>query len=651
MALALLILLVFQLAYASRANSITWDEAHHLFDGYNIWTLHDYGLNPEVPPLVKLTAAAPLLRMHLFVPPLQGRSEQTEAFLDGKDFVFRNDADKLLFRARMASAIFMLALAICVFLAGWEMFGPLTGLLALAFLVVDPNFLAHGALVTTDVPISCCIFAALYLAWRYAKRPTAGRLLVVGIVTGLAMVTKFTGLLLPPMLFLLAIAELLGARNRRVFGQRLLALVVICAISFGILWSFYGFRYRARPAGRELNPPLADYLNQLPNPQDARHLALLARTHILPEAYIFGLANTKITEFADTSYFFGHLYRHGSWPYFPAAFIIKSTLPFLLLLAAALALIAMGRLNRRSELWFLIIPPAFFFAVAMHSIMNIGHRHILPIYPFLYLLVAAAAASLIRINRRWSYAIAALLVWQIVTSVRVAPAYMAYANEAWGGPSSLHKYLGDANTDWGQQLKAANKYLQSRGIKNCWFAYFADGVVDNGYYGIRCKRLPTPENTVWLNLPMSVPPEIDGTVLISDGVLAGIDYGQGALNPYEQFRSIRPTAAIDYGLFVYDGHFKIPLASALAQTQKARNLLAEGHPDQALAEAQHAAALAPDSVTVQVALGDVLVKLHRDDKAQQHYRQALISAETVEPALQADSIPMLKAKLATLATR
>jgi tetratricopeptide (TPR) repeat protein len=150
---------------------------------------------------------------------------------------------------------------------------------------------------------------------------------------------------------------------------------------------------------------------------------------------------------------------------------------------------------------------------------------------------------------------------------------------------------------------------------------------------------------------MSVPPEIDGTVLISDGVLAGIDYGQGALNPYEQFRSIRPTAAIDYGLFVYDGHFKIPLASALAHTQKARNLLADGRPDQALAEAQHAAALAPDSVTVQVALGDVLVKLHRDDKAQQHYRQALISAETVEPALQADSIPMLKAKLATLATR
>src|SRR5215471_12960760 len=110
-ALALLIALIVQLAYGSRANSITWDEGHHLFDGYNIWKHADYGLNPEVPPLVKLTAATPLLRMRLFVPTLKGRDNQTEAFLDGQDFVFRNDTERILFRAQMASALFMLVLA------------------------------------------------------------------------------------------------------------------------------------------------------------------------------------------------------------------------------------------------------------------------------------------------------------------------------------------------------------------------------------------------------------------------------------------------------------------------------------------------------------------------------------------------------------
>lgn len=646
-ALALLLVLVCQLAYTSRANSISWDEGHHLFDGYNILKQHDYSLNPEVPPLVKMIAAMPLLRMHLAVPPLQGRSEQTEAFLDGKDFVFHNDADKLLFRARMAVSVFMVGLAVSVFFAAYEMFGPIAGLLALAFLVFDPNFLAHGALVTTDAAISCCIFLALYFAYRYAKQPTPVRLLLVALATGLAMAAKFTGILILPMLLLLALAEAFSTRDWRLFIRRIVAVVVVGFLSFGILWSFYGFRYRARPADRALNPPLADYLKGLPSRQDAHHLALLAHAHLLPEAYIFGLANTKITEFADSSYFFGHIYRHGTWLYFPAAFVIKSTLPFLLLLAVAFALITAGRLKQHRELFFLLIPPAFFFAVAMHSTMNIGQRHILPIYPFLYVLLAGGAAWLIQKNRQWGYAIAVLLFWQIATSTRVAPAYMAYANEAWGGPSSLHKYLGDSNTDWGQQLKAAKKYLDRRGIKNCWFAYFADGVVDTSYYGIPCKRLPTPENTVWLNLPMNVPPEIDGPVLISDGVLAGIDYGQGSLNPYQQFRSLRPTAAIDYGLFVYDGHFKIPLAFALAETQQAQNLVEAGQLDEALAAVQQAAAFAPSSVTVQVALGDILTKLHRNQEAETHYRQALRSAQTIEPQLQAGSVPMIEAKLAT----
>ena len=648
LSLFLLFVLVFQLAYSSRANSITWDEGHHIFDGYTIWKLADYGLNPEVPPLVKMVAATPLLRMPLRVPPLQRRPSQTEAFLDGKDFIFQNDADRLLFRARMTTAVFMVALAIVVFAAACEMFGSLAGLLALAFLVFDPNFLAHGALVTTDVGISCCIFIALYLAYRYAKRPSPIRLLLVGLATGLALATKFTGLLLFPMLFLLAVTESMAARDWRLLAHRTTALIAVGAIAFGVLWSFYGFRYRARPDGREMNPTLAAYLTQLPDPQDAKRLATVARTHILPEAYLYGLANTKITENADTSYFFGRIYRHGTRLYFPAAFVIKSTLPFLLLLAAAFVLIATGRLSQRRELFFLILPPVVYLAVAIHSHMNIGHRHLLPVYPFLYVLVAAAATCLIRQNRRWTYAVALLLVWQIAEAVRTAPGYMAYANEAWGGPASVHKYLSDANSDWGQQLKSTKRYLDSRGIKDCWIAYFVDGVVDTAYYGIPCKRLPTI-NTLWLNLPIDVPPEIDGPVLISDGVLTGIDYGQGPLNPYEQFRTLRPTAAIQHGLFVYDGHFKVPLASAHAKAQNARNLLAEDRPNDALTEAEQAAALAPDSVPVQTTLGDILAKLHRPQEAQAHYQQALVSAQTIEPELQEGSVPMLKAKIAALA--
>jgi hypothetical protein len=338
----------------------------------------------------------------------------------------------------------------------------------------------------------------------------------------------------------------------------------------------------------QLRPPLTAYLRQLPNPGDARHLPLLARFHLLPEAYIWGLANTKITEFADTSYFFGHVYRHGNWMYFPAAFLIKSTLPVLLLLALIPVAFFLGYRNRCREALFLAIPIGVYLVVAMSSDMNIGMRHILPLYPFLYALAAGAAVTLMAQNKRWIPLFAGVLLWHAVTSIRVAPGYMAYANETWGGPSQVHRYLSDANSDWGQQLKEAKTYLDARHVTNCRFAYFPDTAIDPADYGIHCKKLPTTDSLWWLNFPMDVPPAIDGTVLISDGDLQGIEFGQGSLNPYDSFRGKQPSKLIQGGLWVFDGRFDVPLASALVQAQHAENLLKEGDTSSAFVKAEQA---------------------------------------------------------------
>jgi len=79
--------------------------------------------------------------------------------------------------------------------------------------------------------------------------------------------------------------------------------------------------------------------------------------------------------------------------------------------------------------------------------------HILPVYVFLSVLIAGASWKLIEQNRRWAYVIVALLLFQVVSTLRSYPAYLAYANELWGGPSQSYKLLSDSNTDWGQQLK------------------------------------------------------------------------------------------------------------------------------------------------------------------------------------------------------
>ncbi|MBB5328648.1 ArnT family glycosyltransferase [Tunturiibacter gelidoferens] len=541
---------------------MSWDEGHHLFDGYTILKHRDFGLNPEVPPLAKAAAALPLLPLRLYEPEQHGRSSQLEAFLDGKDFLFKNDANGLLLRGRVVISLFALGLALLVFLAGQEIFGATTGLLALAFLVVDPTLLAHGALVTTDAAITFFVFAAVYAWYRYMGRPTVWKLFLTGVVMGLAWAAKFTGLFLIPALGLMVLVEWFERPSLRLVWKRCVGLAIAVCVAFAVLWGCYGFRYAARPNGMVQNPDLASYLQDYAHVANPKPLRILARTHVLPEAYIWGLANTKLTEERDISYLFGTLRRHGTWLYFPAAILIKSTLPFLVLLVVAV-FVCFREPGVRWRWLLLMIPVVVFLGLAINSDMNIGVRHILPIYPFLYLVGASALSVLISRDRRWIAVAGVLLVFQIVTSLRSFPGYIAYANEAWGGQRNVHRWLSDSNSDWGQQLKTASDYLRDRHVTECWMAYTASGVADERYYGVPCKPLPTVVNLWWIPVPMDVPIEIDGPVLISDDELEGVDLQFGQPNPYAQFKALKPTAILDGGLLVYDGHFDVHAASSL----------------------------------------------------------------------------------------
>jgi tetratricopeptide (TPR) repeat protein len=313
--------------------------------------------------------------------------------------------------------------------------------------------------------------------------------------------------------------------------------------------------------------------------------------------------------------------------------LIKSTLTFLILLGITVWVIASGRLRTRREILYMAIPAAVYMAFAMAGGMNIGVRHVLPIYIFLSVLIAGAAWKLISGDRRWIYIVLALLFFQAISVVRTFPAYVSYANEAVGGPAHVHDLLSDSSSDWGQQLKSVKRYLDAHGIKNCWFAYFGQGVVDYRYYGIACKPLITADS-LYFDGPHDVPPAIDGPVLMSAGVLSGFEFGPAPLNPYEQFKDLKPAAVIDYGVFVYNGHFDIPLASALSRAQKAGVLLAQNKIPEALAEAQQAEALAPDSAIIHVTMGRALDASGRHQESLLYDQKARTLAQTVQPQFQ-----------------
>jgi hypothetical protein len=619
-----------QLALSARRQSQTFDEGAHIFSGYRYWKNFDFGFNPEHPPLLKLVAALPLLRLSLRTPSIPDADFKMVEFRTGRDFLYGNDAGIILFRARMAAATFTLCLALCIFLLAQCMWGDGPAFIALALFVFDPNFLAHGALVTTDIAVTLGIFLGVASFYFYLKNPTAPRLVGAGLAAGICLSSKHSGILLFLMLLLLMLTELVTWEEvtaRKLapdFVARALrltaSLAAISTISLVVLWSVYGFRFAARPAGLKVNPPLPEFVQQMGHGSSGIVL-LMARLHLLPESYLYGIADISSVGTIPTV-IFGRYYPSAQWFYFPSVFVVKSTLAFLLL-CCLLPLCAKfwGKPVKR-EMFFLVIPPAVYLIVAMSSGINYGIRHLLPIYPFLIVLVSFAAWNFGQRNRAFAIVVAAVVVFHAASSLHAFPNYIPYSNELWGGPSKTHAILADSNVDWGQGLVAMKQYINENHIENCWFAYFGQLIVDVSYYGIRCKPLPTAFADM-IHMPMAiVPPQVDGPVFISATEVTRTYWRADWINPYLPFQGVAPTALIADSILVYDGKVDLSEVSALTHENRALEFLNDHKLEQALAEADIAVSVAPNRPVAQVTRGRVLLAMGRNAEADDELRIA-----------------------------
>jgi len=647
--LGLLVLIAAQIFLSTRQESQTFDESDHLYAGYEYWKHGDFGRNPEHPPFAKLVAAAALLPLHLKEPaPAPGRSFKYQDFVTASQFLYGADADSLLARGRGMMLLFTLGLALAVFAAGREMFGPEAGLLGLALFAFEPMLLGNGGLITTDMALSCMMFVSVYAFYRYIKRPTPLRLALMSVAVGLALVAKQSGVFVYLVLGALALAEVLLRAGRTDADGPLAAdaplavpvkskaaslivpLLVTAVVSYAVLWAFYGFRYSARPAGMQMTPTLDLFAAAIPSKIERAAIFFCARHHLLPEAYLFGWSDILQIPGVRVTYLLGKLYVGGKWFLFPVIILLKTTLALLVLFALA----PLARLWRqRREFFFLAIPAGTYLLIAMFSGMNAEARYILPIYPFLIVLAGAAAWAFARRSRGWAIAIAALLVCAAASSLHAFPDYLAYANEAFGGPSNSYRVVSDSNGDWAQGLKWTKAYVDANHITDCWFDY-SDPAVDPSYYGIPCK----PLTSGWVHRgvpgPVGLPATISGTVFLSASERSGHLWGPGVLNPYEQFSYLRPDAALGNIVLVYHGSFNVPLVSAYSHLAAA-GILARGHKlPEAVAEAEQAAQLAPDSADIQAGLGSYLMAAGRTAEANQAKATALHLKQTIHPEFQ-----------------
>lgn len=550
----------------ARYNAATFDEGAHLPAGYTYAALSDYRLNPEHPPAVKLLAALPLLLGTIHLPQDDAAWQARRQWEFGRRFLYRwNDGDRLLFYGRLPIIGLGAALVLALFVWARRLSDPATALAAALVAALSPDMLAHGSLVTTDMGIALFGFLCVAALERLGEGITPARVAGLAVAFALAVSTKFSALLLLPVLGVLGLVLVFAGeplvvrvtdeeRSLSSRVARLAALVSIGLVAFvvayGVLWAMYGFHFAASPDTR---PPLQWARVEPAAPLLRTGASAALEHHLLPEAFVLGFLRFFHASEGRPSFLLGQVSKDGFWYYFPATFLLKTPLPLLLLLAlAALSDWRRRPLRREAFLW---VPPLLYLGLVMTRSLNIGHRHLLPIYPYLFILAARVAVRGWREGRTpVRVALVILSAWYAVGTLSLHPRYLAYFNELAGGPRNGYRCLVDSSLDWGQDLKALKAWMDGQGIREIKLAYF--GSAEPSYYGIGGERLPGDLR------PAHVAERIHAgdVVAVSATHLAGLYLDDAEASLMRRFRAQAPIARVGYSILIYraDRDYDVP---------------------------------------------------------------------------------------------
>jgi hypothetical protein len=457
----------------------TYDEAIHLTAGYSYITTHDYRLNPEHPPLLKELSAVPLLFLNVKnVHTLDGW-QQGDGWKAGYDFVYRSQTSPrvILFFGRMATIGFTLTLLITTYCIASFMTSRKIGLLAMGFLAFTPNILAHGHLVTTDVAASLGIMITLGATIFYIQRPSAKRLTLLGLGLGFALSTKYSTILLLPLVVASLLYSILvfeskaGITLSHKFWRLCIAVSSVLCIAAGVLFITYGFEV-VKPAVFAFSKYELTTTNSLV--ASIAHVPVPMYSYARGFDFVFNHSNDGGN---GPSFLLGNYSHGGWWFYFVVAFFIKNSivvisLCFLLIFAALRSIFIRVKghtlLNSPTKKQFYVVLLASFMGLyitaSFATTINIGWRHMLPLYPVLYILLAIVYFEWLKKNPKpWlAYGLVAVLfAYQAVSVVTHMPYMLSYSNSLFPViTSDFRPRLTDSNLDWGQDVYALLGYAK-----------------------------------------------------------------------------------------------------------------------------------------------------------------------------------------------
>jgi hypothetical protein len=533
-AAGLLLVMAVLMISAMRQDSATVDETTLLSSGYTYWTGHRFYFVPEHPPLSQMLPALPLLVMDVKLsdlakglldsrvsypwtrpwngPPLSLQSFVPEGcggqWVDLKQAPFArliawqcsgalplqnwylwalpegqlfgqmvvydgvNDGDQMMFAGRMVEVIITLTIGLLIFL--WVRrvtASDVCALVGLAAWVFHPVALGYGHVIGSDIAVALGMTAAIWLFGELMEKPGIRAALLCGAGTGVALLMKLTAILLGPIYIVLT--AIFWPRLKKNDTSIWKLALIVAASAWALIFLFY-FPHWV-PA-----PPLSE--------AQASALGVPGwfqgfRSLLIPADFFKALALTLgHSQGGHENYLLGEWAHHGWWYYYPLAFFFKSPAAFVVLTIAGTATTLRYFRELRpleAAAW---VGAAVYVLAAMPSNVNIGVRHLLPIFPLCCVGIGIAAA-------RWSQpairkCLFGVLGWQALVTLLCYPLYIQFFSEAVGGAVNGQKYLIDSNYDWGQDAKRLKQFLDDHGITHIYLDYFGT------QYNIEYLKIP-----------------------------------------------------------------------------------------------------------------------------------------------------------------
>jgi 4-amino-4-deoxy-L-arabinose transferase-like glycosyltransferase len=548
------IMSVQMLAAVSR-KSITTDEVVHIPAGYYHLVGGDFQFLNQHPPVSMMIGAAPLLFMH------PGEISHAElqtiprddafVFVVSQRFWMPNDTfyHAAAFWTRVPMIAFTVLFGIVIFLFGRRLFGERAAIIAVALFTLEPTVLAHGPLVHTDMTSAFSLLLLAYSVYVYVSGASLRRAGSLGAAVGLAPLMKFSMVALAPLVLLgIAVLLIFPARLRLTRRAAFAHAAVILVISLLVINAGYFFDHRG----------FNDFDNQwIVKSFSTRPGLFMSGAHALrylvPTDFLLGtywqIWHSMVGHDASI---FGQQGRFGWWYYFPAAFALKTTIPFLLSSIAAICWSVWRIVKQRDRTpLFVLVPFLLFTALLMMSTINIGVRFYLPAYPFLFLMSGAVLDRLTRARKLLGAIVIVIVIgWSAVEIARSYPNYIPYMNEL--ADSHPHWwYLSDSNVEWGDSMPELAAYLHARGETKVRAAML--GAWPLGRYGIDFVDALEPPGvnqpeTKYIAIGASF---LNGSTVPPGPPGSGRETETQRVNYFDEYRHRTPEAIIGNSIYVF----------------------------------------------------------------------------------------------------